>query len=493
MGILIFKNGKVTTSKSSGGSYDGTKDMGDLNNWRLLSNDSNDILDSTYGLLVDRSATLYHTYGPARGAINKQTDYGIGPGLVFRSQPDWETLGWNKKKGRDWGKEFQKLIDSYYRRLGFYEKQAFLFRTALYGGDSFMFFLREKGLLTDLVETQNNQVNWEFNQDDYTLGIKHDEWLRRKGIIKTDGKEVSFQNSAGDQNVIQFYIKELARQLRGYPLAYAIINLARNDDTHTDAITHRAVMESIMMGTFESNGTDMVKQAQNLSNANRKKKGLAQKLFNRSDNALNMGAGSVMTVNSGEKLTFSDLKTPSNNFDAFKQVIRDYIGMATGTPPEVIASKYNTSFTAHKGALNDFVKSYMNKRVTFSRTVCDVVNNEILKDAITQGFIDAPGFLSGNWRIQQAYLRGTYLGPVPGHINPLVEVKADELAVKNEFKLRSDISSMTGAEFDNFSSEWEKEQREWANVPSNFADTVSAQEAINNDNGINDDQEDPDA
>ena len=84
--ILTFNKGRISFSKSSGGAYDGTKDMGDLNNWRLLSNDSNEILDSTYGLLVDRSATLYHTYGPARGSINKQTDYGIGPGLVFRSR-----------------------------------------------------------------------------------------------------------------------------------------------------------------------------------------------------------------------------------------------------------------------------------------------------------------------------------------------------------------------------------------------------------------------
>lgn len=488
--ILTFKNGKISFSKSSGGAYDGTKDMGDLNNWKLLSNDSNDILDSTYGLLVDRSATLYHTYGPARGAINKQTDYGIGPGLVFRSQPDWSTLGWTKETGRDWGKEFQKIVDSYYRRFGFYDKQPILFRSGLYGGDSFLFFLRENGLLTDLIETQNNQIAWDYNEGDYTLGIKHDEWLRRTGIKKVDGTSVDFRNSAGDQNVVQFYVKELARQLRGYPLAYSIINLARNDDTHTDAITHRAVMESILMGTFESNGTDPVRQAQNLANANRKKKGLTEKLFKKQDNALNLGAGSIMTTNVGEKLTFSDLKTPSNNFGPFKEVIRDYIGMATGTPPEVIASKYNTSFTAHKGALNDFVKSFMNKRILFSRTVGDVVNREILKDAVSQGFIDAPGFLSGNWRIEQAYLRGMYLGPVPGHINPLVEVRADELSVKNAFKLRSDVAALNGNEFENYVSEWQEEQTNWASTPQQFADTVIEQEEMNNDNGVNENQED---
>ncbi|MCP4393641.1 MAG: phage portal protein, partial [Alphaproteobacteria bacterium] len=189
------------------------------------------------------------------------------------------------------------------------------------------------------------------------------------------------------------------------------------------------------------------------------------------------GAGNVYTGKVGENLEFTDLKTPSNNFGPFKEWIWNYVAAAVGTPPEVMMSKYSTSFTAHKGALNDFVKSYMKKRKTFERVVLNIVVKEIMKDAITQGFITAPGFFDGNWMIQQAYLQGMYLGPVPGHINPLVEVKADAESVKNAFKLRSDVASMNGNEWNNFVSEWAEEQKEFTSVPPEYqAEEVFKQE-----------------
>lgn len=479
MGILVFNNGKVSGNRSYGGTYDGEKNMGDLNNWNILTNDANGILNGTYGMLAERSATLYHTYGPVRGAINKQVDYAVGPGLVFRSQPDWKTLGMTKESAKDWGKDFQKIVHAYFQRLNFYEKQSVLFRSALYGGDSLLFFEKKDGLITDLIETGNNQIDWSYNEKDYTLGIKHDDYLRRQGIRQTNGTDLSFIDPAGDQNVIQFYLKELGRQLRGYPLAYAIINLARNDDTHTDAITHRAVMESIMIGMFESDGTDFNQQTKNMAEGFKKKKGQPTEggVLSKIGNAFNLGSGNFYTGKKGEKMTFTDLKTPSNAFGPFKEWIWNYVAAATGTPPEVMMSKYSTSFTAHKGALNDFVKSYMKKRKTFERTVLNIVVREIAKDAIQQGYISAPGFFDGGWMTQQAYLQGMYLGPIPGHINPIVEVKAEAEEVKQGFDLRSNKAAQRANEWDNFFPEWEEEQNEYTNVPlDNKAQAVYQQE-----------------
>ena len=69
MGILVFKDGKISSSVGSGGSYDGEKQMGDLRNMLLFKSDPNEILSGSYGVLSERSTTLYHTYGPVRGAF----------------------------------------------------------------------------------------------------------------------------------------------------------------------------------------------------------------------------------------------------------------------------------------------------------------------------------------------------------------------------------------------------------------------------------------
>ncbi len=464
MPIITMRNGKFSFSRS-GASYDGEKQMGDLNAWPTFSDDSNDILRGSYGILSERSATLYHTYGPVKSAINKQTNYAIGPGLVFRSQPDFKTLGIDKDFAKEWGKDFQRIVNSYFKKLNFYEKQSILFRSALYSGDSLLLFERKDGFITDLIETLNNQIRWEDNEGDYTLGIKHDSLLRRQGIRKADGTALSFQDDNGDQNLIQFYIKELARQLRGYPLAYSIINLARNDDTHTDAITHRAVMEATMLLIFKGTGTDLAKQAKDLAEANKKSKGgTVSDFFKSIKNYAKMGPGNAYQIQASEDIEIPDMKTPANTYKDFKDSILNYVGMGTGTPPEVITSKYTSTFTAHKGALNDFIKSYMTKRRSFERNVMDVVVREIAKDAILQGFIDAPGFFDGGWMVQQAYLNGMYLGPIPGHINPLVEVKAQAEIVKQAFGLRSDFAAQYGHDWDNMITEYAEEAEQYSKI-----------------------------
>ena len=48
MGIMIYKNGKLTNYSSNGSQYNGEKMPGDLAGWDVLSSDSNDILTSRF-------------------------------------------------------------------------------------------------------------------------------------------------------------------------------------------------------------------------------------------------------------------------------------------------------------------------------------------------------------------------------------------------------------------------------------------------------------
>jgi capsid protein len=468
-------------NNSFGSAYDGSKQMGDLAGMPLFSSDPNQIVNQTYNLLSERSTTLFHTYGAVKSAIKKQMEYGIGSGLVFRSQPAYNILNITRESARDWGKEFQKIVHFYMDMFNFYEKQSKLFTTSLYAGDSWLFYERKKGLLTDIIDTSNNQIWTDYDTENYTLGIKHDDMLRRQGIIKTDGTKLNFRDSQGNQNVSQFALCDISRQLRGMPLAYSIINLARNDDTFSDAITHKAVLDATYFAIFKGNGTDFNKQASNLANKNNASKtGVVEKTLNKFG-VTRMGAGNIVTMNNTEDFEVLDSKTPGNNYDPFKKWGLNYVAMGTGTPPEVILSKYESSFTAHKGALNDFTKSFTKKRKSFERNIMDSVVRAIAIDAISQGFIKAPGFFDSPV-IQHAYLQGMYLSPVPGYINPLVEVKAQALAVQNAFKLRSDVALQMGeSEYDDFLEEWKQEQTEFTNTPDKYQGQKIFNKEVEND------------
>ena len=466
--IKIFRNGKV----DSGASYDGEKMPGDLSSMDTYSRDANGLVSNSYDTLSKRSMTLYHSYGPAKAAVNKQVEYAIGPGLMFRSQPDYSSIpNMTRETAKEFGKNWQKIVHYYYEKFNFYEKQSVLFRGALTSGDSLEFFIRENGNLVDIIDMAGNQIDSDYDDEltdgqGFTLGVKHDKYLRPKGIMKTDGVEILFKTKAGSTQLIQFFIKDLPSQLRGYPLVYSVINLAKNDDRHNDATVQRAVLESILVGSFETESSNPAAQTANLAKTAKAYKaggGLTappEGIFNKIANAFKMGPGNIFTFKKGEKLNFNDLKTPSPNFAPFKEAIINYIAAGTGTPPEVILSRYSTSFTAHKGALNDFIKSFMLKRKAFARRVMMPTNVEIAKQAIKDGLISMPGFFDSPI-IQSAYMQGNFLGPITGTINPIQELRADKIAVEEGFKQRGDVAAQYGNEWDNHINEWHEQENEW--------------------------------
>lgn len=475
--FLIYKDGGFSSggfsSTYNNRQLTGEKILGDLAGWDYYGTDPNELLKMSYGQLSQRSTTLYHTHGPTTAAINKSDTYAIGPGLVFRSQPDWKTLGVDQKWAKDWGMEFQRTIHYYFLLLNFYQKQSTIFRTADIMGDSLLIFDREtkiNGLPFDLIDAGGDQIDWQQSYikqaDRATLGIKHDQFLRKYGIILDDGKKtyIPFSDKkTGDQNVVQFFHKKMARQLRGMPLAYRMIASAKNNDRWWDAMLQRVVMETIMVGYKQGgNPADLDSQISQLANAATGAPSGGDTGLKKVADMKQLSAGNMFSFNSGESIQFTDLKTPSNNFDKMQEAYIALAGMSTDTPPEVLKSMYSTSFTAHKGALNDFVKFYMAKRNTMIRTTCNVVVRELAKHIFLTGRMKMPhpAFFTDPI-IQLATLSGNWLGPVPGHINPKVEVEAKALEVSNGFRTRADAAADYGNEWENQIEEWQQQEKEW--------------------------------
>jgi len=488
-GVLRYNNSSQMT---------GEKIPGDLRTWDYFGTDPNELLTYTYNVLSERATTLYHTHPPVNAAVNKTTHYAIGPGLVFRSQPDWQVLGIDQEYAKEWGMRFQKLIHYVFTLLNYYEKQNVLFRTSMVMGDSLLLFDRvsqDDGMPFDLIETGGDAINFEQNitskNEPATLGILHDNYLRKKGFYQVGkAKPVMFKDNNGDCNAIQFFEKKIARQLRGYPLSYSIIAAAKNNDRLWDAVIQRAVMETIILGTTESDSDDLYKQADALADNARSETRESGSTMQTEGKASELGAGNIFSFKKGG-LKFTDLKTPSNNFDKMQAAFIEYVGMAMDIPAEVITSKYSTSYTAHKGALNDFIKSYMFKRKMFINTVNKVVVKEIAKYLFMENLIEMPNnqFFT-NPIIQEATIAGNWLGPVPGHVNPLQEVNAKVEEVKNAFKTRADAAADYGNEYDNMIEEWIEQETRFREISP-----VDQAQVINDDieeQEDNQDQEDDD-
>jgi capsid protein len=300
------------------------------------------------------------------------------------------------------------------------------------------------------------------NDEGVTLGVKHDKFYRRQGFYNRDLSYTAFTQD-GRQQAVQFFTKKAPRQLRGWPLIYSQIATAKNDDRFEDATIAAAILEAmiaIVTDTDDPASTrdQIAAQAAKMRRGGPIKKAL--EAFSNLGNAAKLGTGNVLNINTGGKVTALDKKTPSGTYPAFKEWRLKQFGMGANTPPEVLLSEYSTSYTAHRGALNDFWKTILWEREEFIRVWGKAVVKELAMELILEGAVDAPGFFTGGPMIQEAYLKGINLGPVPGTINPLQEISAKEKSVNNMFSLRGDeMFNLSGSDYEDILSEWQLQER----------------------------------
>lgn len=500
--MILIVNGDKIKPIHNGKQMTGEKMPGDLSKWDYFGTDPNELLLYNYDVLQGRSTTLYHTHAPITSAINIRTHYTIGSGLVFRSQPDWKTLDITQEKAKEWGQRFQKLIHYSFKLLNYYSKQSILYRTKNIMGDSLLMFDRQDipydGLPFDLIESGGDQINFKKSAKDCTLGIYHDKYKRRQGISLYEKDRIDFRDINQDQNIIQVFDRLIARQLRGYPLAYRIIAAAKNNDRWWDAMLQRAVLEATVFASVkESNAGDMRNQVRELAKGMRDENGNRVSSADtrmQNENIADIGGGNVLSYgpDSGP-MEFTTPKTPADNFDKMQTAFIDIVGMATDTPPEFVMRKYSTSYTARMGAANDFEKSYMFDRSSFVDNVNYIVILELAKYFFMNGMIEMlhPAFLK-NAIIQRAVLGGFWMGPVPGYINPKQEVEAVILARDNALITPADAAYTygQGGEFEDFVEEWGQQMAEWKDKSPQQKAEIMTEEVTNINESEADDSED---
>ena len=469
MGIKVY-NGDGSLKMASGASYDGSKTGTDLTHWNEQSVHPSEFILETYDKLAARCATLYNTSSLARAMVRKPIAYSIGRGIFFRSLPNWKMLGMDKEQATEWGRKFTMLLHFDKLAVNHYAKQYDLMAEASITGDSLLFFVPDStGKPFDLVTASGALIiDSDKNQAPagdtagYTLGVKHDKFMRRTGFwARGEQKEFDFVDSQGNRNALMFMLRERSSQTRGYSVIYPMVALLKNLDRAWDATFERMVQESIQLGWITANPNDVKQQAAGMAAAARGRRIHSNEGTGFKDYGGGQTPGGMyIWENKDYQINFTDLKTPSNNFSNAQIEARRSAGMSRGVGPGFLLGEYEKSFTAHKGELNDTMKTVYYERQRYVEQIENNVNLEYLKHYVRTGMLEVmPGFWDNHY-IQQAYLSGKWIGEVPGHINPNQEVAADVARMANGGLLRSDFAASNGySDFEAFLDEREEQER----------------------------------
>lgn len=250
----------------------------------------------------------------------------------------------------------------------------------------------------------------------------------------------AYGKTTGRRNVLHIMTRERPGQRRGVPLLAPVLETLKQLGRYTDAEIEAALISALFTVFVKSELTsdekplgEVISEEQLIDGADPK--------------SMEMGNGAIVGLAPGEDVKFADPKHPTTGYDAFTDALIKQIGAALEIPPEVLYKQFIASYSAARGALNEFWRSCGMMRDWFIEDFCQPVYEEWFTEAAARGRIYAPGFFSDP-AIRKAYTGCVWNGPARTNLNPVQEVEAAEKRVENCFSTaQEETAQMTGGDF----------------------------------------------
>lgn len=250
----------------------------------------------------------------------------------------------------------------------------------------------------------------------------------------------AYGQQTGRRNVLHIMNRERSGQRRGVPILAPVLEAIKQLGRYTDAEITAAVLSSMFTVFVTSeNATEGRPFGEMLPPD--------MQIDAQDQGSIELGPGAILDLNPGEKVDFADPKHPNTGYDAFTNALIKQIGAAMEIPPEVLFKQFSTSYSAARGALNEFWRTCSMQRDWFVDDFCQPVYEEWFAEAVARGRIQAPGFFSDP-AIRKAYTACSWNGPARTNLNPVQEVDAAVKRVDAGFSTaQEETAQMTGGDF----------------------------------------------
>lgn len=456
-------------NNSGYGNYGASTSKKSLIGWDYYSGSWREDINDNLSVLRQRSRDLYMGVPLATGAVKTMRSNVVGQGLRLKPTIDGEVLGMSpdqvkvleKQIEREWA-VWANSPDCDMNRLdNFYELQQLAFSNWLLSGDCIAvlpvkprinqpYDLRINLIEADRLcspnyaDTYNNKIVGGVEEDAdgeviaYHIAKHHPlsyannrlEWVRVK----------AYGDRTGRKNVLHMICRERIGQRRGVPFLAPVIESLKQLGRYTNAELVAAVVSGMFTIFIEKEGTSTDSPIGSMIPED-------MQVDAEDEGTIELAPGAVIDLNEGEKAHDINPGRPNNNFGGFVDAISQQIGSALEIPYELLVKRFNSSFTASKGALEEAWKMFRMYRGWLAQDFCQPVYEEWLAEAVGKERIQAPGFFEDRL-IHDAYCKAEWNGPARGMLDPVKEVNAAEKRVLCGFSTRAkETTEITGGDY----------------------------------------------
>lgn len=466
------------------GNYGANTEKKSMRGWRYFGGSSKEDIEDNIDILRQRSRDAYMGVPTAAAALKTMRTNVVAGGLMPTPQVDAKFLGLSEEQSMKLHeqiiREFSLWADTSScdadRVDNFYKLQQLAFLSYLMNGDALALLPiradpepgQPYGLKVRLIEADRvcspDLYDRLYPCEVYghkvmqiVQGIETDRegtvvayWICNRHPLssistmepgKMEWQRVeAYGGKTGRKNVLHIMNRERIGQRRGVPMLAPVLEAIKQLGRYTDAEITAAVI-SAYFTTFVQNASatdappfgEMLPPDMQVDAADQ--------------GSIELGPGAIVSLNPGETVQFADPKHPNSGYDKFTDALIKQIGAALEIPPEVMFKQFSTSYSAARGALNEFWRTCNMQREWFAGDFCQAVYEEWFSEAVAKGRISAPGYFSDPI-IKKAYTGCTWNGPARTNLNPVQEVSAAVKRVEAGFSTaEQETAQMTGGDF----------------------------------------------
>ena len=457
-----------------------------LAGWLYAGGSSREDIEDNVSVLRQRSRDLYMGVPIANGAVKTMRTNIVGRGLHLKPAVDAEILGLSPEEKRSLEKQIERewnlwaeSTDCDMSRLdNFYELQQLAFLNWLISGDCLTVLPvkprlnQPYDLRVQLIEADRlcSPYNCDTLDDKIVGGVEVDQCGEVIAYHIADHHPLSYAYTdiswqrveaygslTGRRNVLHLMNRERIGQRRGVPFLAPIIESLKQLGRYTDAELVAAVVSGMFTVFIEKAGSNNEDAIGSMIPEE-------EQVDAEDETSIELAPGAVVDLNEGEKAHDMNPGRPNANFGGFVEAICQQMGAALEIPYELLVKRFNSSYTASKGALEEAWKMFNMYRDWLATDFCQPIYEEWLAEAVAKKRINAPGFFTDP-AIKKAYCHAKWNGPAKGMLDPVKEVTAAEKRVQNGFSTRSDETmQMTGSSFYSNIEQLKHEERELEEV-----------------------------
>lgn len=482
-----------------------------LRGFTAQSGSPNEDINYNNFTLRQRGRMLYMSSSIASSAINTMRTKTVGMGLRMKAAVNRSVLGISEEEARRWEKTTEAEFNMWAKKkencdaLGlnnFYGLQQLAILSWLMSGDVFALFTREPSSHTnphqlrihlieaDRISTPTGKIS--------STGLGSVEGRATNGNKIYDGVEINSRSKAVAYYIRNTYPYQLSAEQTewqrvatigektGMPNILHIMNAERPDQyrgvtylaqaiepilqlrRYTESELMAALIQTYFTAWIETEATTSDIPIPEVGSPGEDPDGISD-----DESEYEMGPGTTLHLQPGEKVQFGQPSMPTAGFETFTKANEKMIGAGMEMPYDVLMKEFNSSYSAAKGALEEVWETIKMRRSWLVDDFCQPVYERWLAEAVALGRIKAPGFFNDPL-VRDAWCGTRWDGPAQTHLDPYKEAQANAIAVDRGWKTNEQVTR------EHYGGDWtanaEKRKEEDSILPPPASQTILLQE-----------------